>query len=208
MQCRRGASHSKWASHLFYPSFQMRPILLPQLNTYLKRLKKQCSFWIQERHLKLLLTSRFIPLLNKFSGSDQSTERARSFNVWRSSHRNDCSEIGRFFTSGQLVGQVLLSRQELPRLVPQNCIQYQRQVTSELVKRFRSQHVVYTQCVRDFEEWRKKWRLESPQFAFWDFVLALALTILTLIHSLREADFCLIVKRWWNFCSISLQTTM
>jgi len=47
------------------------------------------------------------------------------------------------------------------------------------------------QDVLDFEEWCKKRRLESPQFAFWDLVLALELTILTLIRSFREADFCL-----------------
>ena len=45
--------------------------------------------------------------------------------------------------------------------------------------------------VLSFEEWCKKRRLESPQFAFWSLILDIELTILTLIRSFREADFVL-----------------
>ena len=43
--------------------------------------------------------------------------------------------------------------------------------------------------VLGFEDWYETRRLESPQFGFWYLVLAMELTILTLIWSFRKVDF-------------------
>ena len=40
-----------------------------------------------------------------------------------------------------------------------------------------------------FENWCEKRRIESPQFCFWDIVMSMELTMLTLVRSFREADF-------------------
>ena len=40
-----------------------------------------------------------------------------------------------------------------------------------------------------FENWCEKRRIENPQFCFWDLVMSMELTMLTLVRSFREADF-------------------
>ena len=43
--------------------------------------------------------------------------------------------------------------------------------------------------ILDFSNWREKRKLESPQFCFWDLVMSMGLTTLTLVRSFREEDF-------------------
>ena len=85
------------------------------------------------------------------------------------------------------------------------CLYKQRKAAYNSYSRDASQS---PQNALDFEEWCKKRRLESPQFAFWDLVLALELTILTLIRSFREADFCLYREALAELLPYFLQTTM
>ena len=47
----------------------------------------------------------------------------------------------------------------------------------------------HSEEVLNFEDWCHRRRLESPHFRFWDLILAMEVTILTLIRSFREANF-------------------
>ena len=104
-----------------------------------------------------------------------------------------------------MVRQVLLLRQELPHLVLQNLI-CQPQVLPDLVKHIISQHVVYTssgklhiiaiaeihlKVHKVFLISKSGVRNENSKVHSSHFVLALELTILTLVRSFREANFCL-----------------
>ena len=100
---------------------------------------------------------------------------------------------------------MLLLRQELPHLVLQNLI-CQPQVLPDLVKYIISQHVVYTSRgklrIIAIEEIHLKVhkmflisksgvRNDDSKVHSLHFVLALELTILTLVPSFRDANFCL-----------------